>query len=387
MYIMGIFGNKLKKKELQQQYDMWNAEFNESKRQYEQNRADELSYFNKEMDWARQQLRLSQNFSQRMLEAEQAYNTEMFNMTNAYNTPSAQRSRLVAAGLNPFMMMNGGSAGQATSLQSPSAPSASPGSSPSGGSVGSSPMPGIPQLPVMNWENTIGGILKGLMDNLFQLQSRRTQSDVATETAKGMAIDNKYKEAMNIANLLEKKADVRSKEAKSALDEQAHDFKAATFSFDVDKSRYDSMNAEAQNQVLLSTVALQRSQAAINSANLKWIDKEKAASLALTYSTVALQSAQKGLTYEQMLTEATKRQLNVSLSKSADSKAMYDIKAAYNLMSPAQARRFNKALITEKEYESIRASSNIGPDNIFQSIASPLFHYLGRNSPNNPLNY
>lgn len=353
---MGIFGNKLKKKELQQQYDMWNAEFQESKRQYEQNRVDELSYFNKEMDWAKQQLGLSQNFSQLMLDAEQAYNTEMFNKTNAYNTPAAQRSRLQAAGLNPYMMMNGGSAGQATSLQSPSAPSVSAGSAPSGGSVGSSPMPGIPQLPVMNWESTIGGIMKGLMDNLFMLQSRRTQSDVATETAKGMAIDNKYKEALNIANLLDKKADVRTKSARASLDEQAHDFKAATFSFDVDKARYDSMNSEAQNQVLLSTVALQRSQTAMNNANLKWIDKEKAASLALTYSTVALQSAQKGLTYEQMLTEATKRQLNQAQAASAGAKAMYDTKAAYGLMTPAQARKFNEDIISQQEYNTLRSN-------------------------------
>ena len=48
-------------------------------------------------------------------EAEKArqFQLEMFNRTNEYNTASAQRSRLEEAGLNPYLMMNGGSAGTA----------------------------------------------------------------------------------------------------------------------------------------------------------------------------------------------------------------------------------------------------------------------------------
>ncbi len=42
------------------------------------------------------------------------YNTEMWQRENAYNTASAQRQRLEAAGLNPYMMMSGGSAGVAS---------------------------------------------------------------------------------------------------------------------------------------------------------------------------------------------------------------------------------------------------------------------------------
>lgn len=59
-------------------------------------------------------------------EAEKArqYNTEMFNKTNEYNSASAQRQRLSEAGLNPYLMMNGGSAGTAQSLGSTSPASA-----------------------------------------------------------------------------------------------------------------------------------------------------------------------------------------------------------------------------------------------------------------------
>ena len=61
-------------------------------------------------------------------EAEKArqFQLDMWNKTNEYNSASAQRSRLEEAGLNPYLMMNGGSAGTAQSSGSSSPASASP---------------------------------------------------------------------------------------------------------------------------------------------------------------------------------------------------------------------------------------------------------------------
>ena len=61
-------------------------------------------------------------------EAEKArqFQLEMWNRTNEYNSASAQRSRLEEAGLNPYLMMNGGSAGTAQSAGSSSPASATP---------------------------------------------------------------------------------------------------------------------------------------------------------------------------------------------------------------------------------------------------------------------
>ena len=44
------------------------------------------------------------------------FQENMWNRENEYNTASAQRQRLEEAGLNPYMMMNGGSAGTAQSV-------------------------------------------------------------------------------------------------------------------------------------------------------------------------------------------------------------------------------------------------------------------------------
>lgn len=61
-------------------------------------------------------------------EAEKArqFQLDMWNRTNEYNSASAQRSRLEDAGLNPYLMMNGGSAGTAQSAGSSSPASAAP---------------------------------------------------------------------------------------------------------------------------------------------------------------------------------------------------------------------------------------------------------------------
>lgn len=49
------------------------------------------------------------------------YQTEMWNKTNEYNSASAQRQRLEDAGLNPYLMMSGGSAGSAVAMNGSSA--------------------------------------------------------------------------------------------------------------------------------------------------------------------------------------------------------------------------------------------------------------------------
>jgi hypothetical protein len=61
-------------------------------------------------------------------EAEKArqFQLDMWNKTNEYNTASSQRQRLEEAGLNPYLMMNGGSAGTAQSSGSTSPASAAP---------------------------------------------------------------------------------------------------------------------------------------------------------------------------------------------------------------------------------------------------------------------
>ena len=59
---------------------------------------------------------MNNQFNERMAMQQRDFQENMWNKENAYNTASAQRQRLEEAGLNPYMMMNGGSAGTAQSV-------------------------------------------------------------------------------------------------------------------------------------------------------------------------------------------------------------------------------------------------------------------------------
>jgi hypothetical protein len=58
---------------------------------------------------------MNNQFNERMAIQQRNWQENMWNKENAYNTASAQRQRLEEAGLNPYLMMNGGSAGVAQS--------------------------------------------------------------------------------------------------------------------------------------------------------------------------------------------------------------------------------------------------------------------------------
>lgn len=68
---------------------------------------------------------MNNEFNAAEAEKSRQFQLDMWNRENEYNTASAQRSRLEAAGLNPYLMMNGGSAGTASSAGSSAVASAS----------------------------------------------------------------------------------------------------------------------------------------------------------------------------------------------------------------------------------------------------------------------
>lgn len=68
---------------------------------------------------------MNNQFNERMAIQQRNWQENMWNKENAYNTASAQRQRLEEAGLNPYLMMNGGSAGVAQSAGTGTAASSS----------------------------------------------------------------------------------------------------------------------------------------------------------------------------------------------------------------------------------------------------------------------
>lgn len=116
---------------------------------------------------------MNNQFNERMAIQQRNWQENMWNKENAYNTASAQRQRLEEAGLNPYLIMNGGSAGVAQS--------AGPGTSAS--SAGSAVMQPF-QADYSGIGSSIG--------NIFQyelMQSEKSQLQGARQLADAKAME------------------------------------------------------------------------------------------------------------------------------------------------------------------------------------------------------
>lgn len=76
----------------------------------------------KERKFQAKQAELNRNFQSAEAQKNRDFEVDMWNKTNEYNSATNQRARLEEAGLNPYMMMNGGNAGEAGSVTAPSTP-------------------------------------------------------------------------------------------------------------------------------------------------------------------------------------------------------------------------------------------------------------------------
>lgn len=145
---------------------------------------------------------------------QQQFQTDMWNKNNEYNSASAQRERLEAAGLNPYLMMNGGSAGTAQTM-SGSAGAAPSGAAPSGQGV--TPPTATP------YSVDYSGITAGLgraIDVLSSIPDRK----VKEAQANNLRIEGQYIAGKAMAQILQMKTEAKTKEARLALDKLIADF-------------------------------------------------------------------------------------------------------------------------------------------------------------------
>ena len=160
-------------------------------------------------------------FNEKMLQKQMDYNTEMYHQQLGdqwdfyndakqnswdmleYNSASNQRQRLEAAGLNPYLMMNGGSAGTASVSNGTSATSPS--------AQGVTPPTATP------YSADYSGIAQGLglaMDQVL----REPERDVKRAEADNLRIEGKYKAAKMMAEIVQMRTNAKTQEGRLALD-------------------------------------------------------------------------------------------------------------------------------------------------------------------------
>lgn len=220
---------------------------------------------------------------------QQQFQTDMWNKNNEYNSASAQRERLEAAGLNPYLMMNGGSAGTAQTM-SGSAGAAPSGAAPSGQGV--TPPTATP------YSADYSGITAGLgraIDVLASMPDRK----VKEAQADNLRIEGKYIAGKAVAQILQMKTEAKTKEARLALDKLIADFDNNLKVSNMSVNEQNIAESKARTQLAV-TENLMRQQ------ELSFLPQAQKLQLAQGAADIAFRYSQKNLTDKQARHEVEK---------------------------------------------------------------------------------
>lgn len=214
---------------------------------------------------------------------------KMYEDQKAYDSAGAQRERLEAAGLNPYMMMQGGSAGSATSAGSTGAPAV-------GGMQGITPPTATP------YSADYSGIAAGfgsVIDTIQRLKNDASERGVKDASSANLRIEGKYIAAKRIAEVYKMYNDAKNDNERTALQgiltSIEKDFKSSQM--EVNSETVAQKRAETK---LLITENLIRNQ------NLNFLPQAQKMQLAQGAADIALKYASKNLTDKQARHEIQK---------------------------------------------------------------------------------
>lgn len=206
-----------------------------------------------------------------LVENHQQFQTDMWNKNNEYNSASAQRERLEAAGLNPYLMMNGGSAGTAQSM------SGSAGAAPSGAAPSAQ---GVTPPTATPYSADYSGITAGLgraIDVLSSMPDRK----VKEAQADNLRIEGKYIAGKAMAQILQMKTEAKTKEARLALDKLIADFDNNLKVSNMAVNEQNIAESKARTQLAVTENLMRQKQ-------LEWLPMHQKIELAQATADIAL---------------------------------------------------------------------------------------------------
>lgn len=208
---------------------------------------------------------MNNEFNERMLQKQMDYNTEMWNKQNAYNSASAQRERLEAAGLNPYMMMSGGSAGTAQSAQGVNPPTATPVTMQA------------PQIDL----STPSSFLAQAIELDATKSVRESDAKLKNAQAEQVGIENQYKAQELIAKIQNMKADTFFKRSAENLNAMNYARLQAMFSSDVMKAERQAQNEYYLGLLTQSQTINQLLQGRLTQKELQYFDQKAMGELSI----------------------------------------------------------------------------------------------------------
>lgn len=213
-----------------------------------------------------------------MFDKQLAFNLDMWNKNNEYNTPSQQVQRLKAAGLNPYLYMQGQGG---TGLSSSPAAGAQP--------------PNLSAPQVSSFDPSSSFSAAGNM--IADASMKRAQVENLREDTKQKAIDNLTRNAENLSRIDKLASDTHTNRAYSDLLAVAHELKRATFDSVVYQSELQNRSLEEQNELTYQTRLGIELDNILKDMRNHYYPQQISAELAHVWSQVKLNRAQTALSY------------------------------------------------------------------------------------------
>lgn len=220
-------------------------------------------------------------------EQNNAFNERMWNMQNAYNSPSAQRSRLEAAGINPYLMLNGSSAGIAESAptadQSGTQVVPDIGSTIAGGyqALGSSISNAASQISQMSFNN-----------DLQQATVAKTLAD-----AKNSDLQNEYDKLRNQFAAAQFLTELRLKQRQGDISGYEANYLRDSMEDRLDSVKFQNTLLGSQSSYYNQLAGLTEIQHKVADTNLKWLDREKQVAIMAAIQNARTAASQMHLNY------------------------------------------------------------------------------------------
>lgn len=188
---------------------------------------------------------MSNEYNQQMLERQIEQEWDMWNAQNEYNSASSQRQRLEDAGLNPYMMMDGGSAGTASGMTSPT------------------PQPAVvPQMQGATMQPAdMSGLtgLRGIASRFVELMQAQEDIKGKQLANQGQEIENQYKADMFMVDMYKKMQDAGLSRSKRFGQDILNKFQPEMLSAELQQKKTETMfrNLQAQGQLVANLSAME----------------------------------------------------------------------------------------------------------------------------------
>ena len=330
---------------------------------------------------------MNNKFNERMLDKQIAYNKEMYATQlgdqwqfyndakqNAwdmaeYNSAPAARQRLEAAGLNPFMMLNGGSAGTASFGGSGSAP----------GAQGITPPTATPYS--ADYSSLASGISQAAADLSQEVDRDKTRAET-----EGIRIENQFKAAKAMADLNETLSRTNNDKERVMIEKFMASIAKDRLTSDLAVNNQNIANMRAEEKLIV----LQSLQA---SKQLSWMDAQNRMDLAQKAADISLKRKTGVLTDRQAETEVYKvaesfaRAQNINASTENIHANTENInQSTENLKTQGEILKtesqFSKDTYKHRVQSVVEELHNImrgnRPKNIFEWMGQPQFSSDGR---------